>query len=148
MIIDQIKWVIATQDIEELASRASSPITLPSISIKMEGQQFWFFCSTSIRHEGPLRSNWDVSMGIGGSWGGLVPSILNYLAYLFRWNLDIIHYLYRNQWGASILHQMVWNHTIAAENRTPSPKWPDSNGEDEVIYQFWNNFQDEGEDLP
>ena len=42
-VIDQIRWVIATQEAEVLTSRASNLITIPPISIKMEEQQPQFF---------------------------------------------------------------------------------------------------------
>ena len=42
---------------------------------------------------------------------------------------------------------MVQDHAIAAGNRTPSPKQPDSDGEDKVVHHFWDEPQD-GEDPP
>ena len=46
VIIDQIRWAIATQEVKEPTSRASSPIIIPPILIKMEEQQFQYFSST------------------------------------------------------------------------------------------------------
>ena len=43
---------------------------------------------------------------------------------------------------------MARDHAIAAGNRTPSPRQPDSDGEDEVVHYFWDKPHDEGEDPP
>ena len=57
VIINQIRWVLATQEVKELTSWASSPITIPSISIKKEGQQSQYFSSTSTKGKEPLRGD-------------------------------------------------------------------------------------------
>ena len=56
-IIDRIRWAIAAQEAEELTSRASSPITIPPISIKIEGQQSQYFSSTPTKGKEPLRGD-------------------------------------------------------------------------------------------
>ena len=56
-IIDQIRWAIAAQEVKEPTSRASSPITIPSLSIKMEGQQSQYFSSTPMKDKEPLRGD-------------------------------------------------------------------------------------------
>ena len=106
-IIDWIRRVIAIQEVEEPTSKASSPITIPPILIKMEGQQSQYFSSTPTKGKEPLRGDRNVPMGAGSSQGGLAPSMPNHLAYLFGQSLDIICHLYRNQRGAAILHQMA-----------------------------------------
>ena len=95
-IINQIRQAIAAQDVEEPTSRASSPLTIPSISIKMEGQQSQYFSSTPMKGKEPLRGDRNAPMGTGSNWGGLAPSMPNRLAYLSRRSLDIIRHLYRN----------------------------------------------------
>ena len=56
-IIDWIRQMIATQEVEEQTSRASSPITIPPISIKIEGQQSQYFSSTPTKGKEPLRGD-------------------------------------------------------------------------------------------
>ena len=56
-IINQIRWVIAVQEVEELTSRTSSPITIPSVLIKMERQQFQYPSSTPTKGKEPLRGD-------------------------------------------------------------------------------------------
>ena len=43
---------------------------------------------------------------------------------------------------------MPWYHAVAAGNRTPNPRQPDSDEEDEVVHYFWDELQDGGEDPP
>ena len=43
---------------------------------------------------------------------------------------------------------MVWDCTIATGNRTPSPRQPDSDGENKVVHHFWDEPHDEEEDPP
>ena len=43
---------------------------------------------------------------------------------------------------------MAQDRAIAAGNRTPSPRQPDSDGEDEVIHHFWDEPHNEEEDPP
>ena len=140
--------MIAAQEIKEPTSRASSPITTPSILIKMEEQQSQYFSSTPIKGKEPLREDRNAPMGAESSQSGLASSMPNHQAYLSGWSLDIIHHIYGNQWGTAILHQMVWDHTVAAGNRIPSPGQPDSDGEDKVVHHFWDKLQDGGEDPP
>ena len=77
-----------------------------------------------------------------------IGQVLNRPAYLSRQSSDIICHIYKNQQGATILHQMVQDCTVAAGNRTPSPRQPDSDGENEVVHHFWDELQDGGEDPP
>ena len=96
-IIDWIRQVIATQEVEELTSRASSPITIPPISIKIEGQQSQYFSSTPTKGKEPLRGDRNAPIGTGSSQGRLAPSMPNCLAYLSGQSSDIICHLYGNQ---------------------------------------------------
>ena len=84
VIIDWIRQAIAAQEVEEPTSRASSPITMSSISIKMEGQQSQYFSSTPIKGKEPLRGDRNAPMGAGSSQGRLAPSMPNCPAYLSR----------------------------------------------------------------
>ena len=43
---------------------------------------------------------------------------------------------------------MAQDHAVAAGNRTPSPRQPDSDEEDEVVHHFWDEPHHEGEDPP
>ena len=97
VIINQIRWAIAAQEVEEPTSRASSPITIPPISIKIEGQQSQYFSSTPTKGKEPLRGDRNAPMGTGSSRGRLAPSMPNRPAYLSGQSLDIICHLYGNQ---------------------------------------------------
>ena len=104
-IIDWIRWAITAQEIKEPTSRASGPITIPPILIKMEGQQSQYFSSTHTKGKEPLRGDQNAPMGAGSSQGRLAPSMPNHPAYLSGWSLDIICHI-------SKTHPLVQVYTV------------------------------------
>ncbi|KAF8443732.1 hypothetical protein L210DRAFT_861846 [Boletus edulis BED1] len=146
-IINRIRRVIAAQETEEPTSRASSPMSIPPTSIKMEGQESRYLFSTPTKGKEPLKGDRGSPMDAGNRWG-LASNMPNRPTYLSGRNLDIICHMYGNQRGAAILHQMARDHAIASGNRTLSPRHAEDDRENEIFHRHWDDPQGGGEDHP